>query len=324
MTGLHILFDGNNTAYRANCTTELYTKNGVRTSAIMGVLNITHSSMEQLQKEYDMPIKEVIYAWDLGHSPRRKAVFPEYKANRKKSGEEASEESKQWMDEFITQANILYENLSLFGVKCYRKKDWEGDDLIYALSDAVLEKFPEDTVVIVSTDEDFHQLVSEHVHLYSPVKQILYNAENYEQLMGIPQELFLTYKVIKGDSSDGIPGIPGIGEKIGKSLVNEYGNLEQILSKSGKEKLMKSKRTAKIFTQEGLSTLARNNQLINLRDYVDLSEVEDEVREVVEEEPFVDTKQSKNFLMKYQLVSLLTRYKQWIVAFEDAAENYFG
>ena len=116
MVGLHILMDGNNTAYRANCTTELYTKSGERTSAIMGVLNITHNVMENLAKEYKLPVKEVVYAWDLGHSPRRKAVFPEYKANRKK-GEERTEEDRTWMDEFIQQANILYENLPLFGVK---------------------------------------------------------------------------------------------------------------------------------------------------------------------------------------------------------------
>ena len=100
MVGLHILMDGNNTAYRANCTTELYTKSGERTSAIMGVLNITHNVIENLSKEYNLPVKEVVYAWDLGHSPRRKAVFPEYKANRKK-GEERTDEDKQWMDEFI-------------------------------------------------------------------------------------------------------------------------------------------------------------------------------------------------------------------------------
>ena len=69
MVGLHILMDGNNTAYRANCTTELYTKSGERTSAIMGVLNITHNVMENLAKEYKLPVKEVVYAWDLGHSP---------------------------------------------------------------------------------------------------------------------------------------------------------------------------------------------------------------------------------------------------------------
>lgn len=321
MVGLHILMDGNNTAYRANCTTELYTKSGERTSAIMGVFNITHNVIESLSKEYKLPVKEVVYAWDLGHSPRRKAVFPEYKANRKK-GEERTEEDRTWMDEFIQQANILYENLPLFGVKCYRKKGWEGDDLIYAISDAIVEKSPEDIVVIVSTDEDFHQLIADRVHLYSPIKQILYTLDNYQELMEIPQELFLTYKVLKGDSSDGIPGINGIGEKTAKQLVNTYGNLDQLLK--SKAALMKSKRTAKIFTAEGLSILSRNNQLINLRDYVDLSEIADEVQEIVEEEPVVDVKGSRAFLMKYQLTSILVKYKQWIVAFEDAAENYFS
>ena len=211
--------------------------------------------------------------------------------------------------------------MPLFGVKCYRKKGWEGDDLIYAISDAIVAKSPEDIVVIVSTDEDFHQLIADRVHLYSPIKQILYTLDNYQELMEIPQELFLTYKVLKGDSSDGIPGISGIGEKTAKQLVNTYGNLDQLLK--SRTALMKSKRTAKIFTAEGLQILSRNNQLINLRDYVDLSEIVDEVQEVVEEGAVVDVKGSRAFLMKYQLTSILVKYKQWIVAFEDAAENYF-
>lgn len=319
MSGVRILFDGNNTAYRANCTTELYTKSGLRTSAIMGVLNITHSVIGNLSKEYDLPVKEIIYAWDMGHSKRRTTVFPEYKANRK--SKEPDEEKQQWMEEFIEQANSLYENLPLFGVKCLRKRGWEGDDLIYGLSESLSKENPEDIIVIVSTDEDFHQLVSQNVHLYSPIKQILYTMDNYEELMGIPQELFLTYKVLKGDDSDGISGISGIGEKTAKSLVNSYGNLEQLLT--SKDELMKSKRTAKIFTPEGLNILSRNNQLINLKDYVDLSEVQDEIQETIEEEPFVDHKAAKEFLMKYQLTSILVKYKNWIEAFDTAAENFF-
>lgn len=121
MSGIHILMDGNNTAYRANCVTELYTKTGQRTSAIVGVLNITHSIIEDLSKKYSLPVREVIYAWDKGHSPRRTSLFPEYKGSRKKS-EDRTEEEKLWMKEFIAQANILYDALPLFGVKCIRKK----------------------------------------------------------------------------------------------------------------------------------------------------------------------------------------------------------
>lgn len=320
MSGIHVLMDGNNTAYRANCVTELYTKTGVRTSAIVGVLNMTHSVIEQLTKDYGLPVKEVIYGWDRGHSQRRKDVFPEYKDNRTT---EKTEEEKQWMAEFIEQANILYENLPLFGVKCLRKTGWEGDDLIYGLVDSLKSKYPDDRVVIVSTDEDFHQLISERVDLYSPIKQVLYTLENYQEMMGIPQELFLTYKILKGDSSDGISGIAGIGEKTAKSLVNQYGNLEHLLSQDCREELMKSKRTQKIFTPEGLQTLNRNNQLINLVDYVDLTEVTEDIQEVLEEEPFVDSKAAKEFLMKYQITSILVKWKSWIESFETCAENYF-
>lgn len=321
MNGLHILMDGNNTAYRANCVTELYTKTGVRTSAIVGVLNMTHSVIEQLNKEYELPVKEVIYGWDRGHSQRRKEVFPEYKGNR--TAAEKTEEEKQWMSEFIEQANILYENLPLFGVKCLRKTGWEGDDLIYGLVDSLKTKYPNDRVVIVSTDEDFHQLISERVDLYSPIKQVLYTLENYQEMMGISQDLFLTYKILKGDSSDGISGIAGIGEKTAKSLVNQYGNLEHLLSPDCREELMKSKRTQKIFTPEGLQILSRNNQLINLADYVDLTEIAEDIQDVLDEEPFVDSKAAKAFLMKYQVTSILVKWKTWIEAFETCAENYF-
>ena len=320
MKGLHVLFDGNNTSYRANCTTELYTKSGERTSAILGVLNITHTTIQSLAELYDCPVKETIYAWDLGHSPRRKEIYPEYKANR--TSKEKTEEEKLWMSEFIDQVNSLHENLPLFGVKSIRKKNWEGDDLIYGLSKALVQKYPDDIVVIVSTDEDFHQLVEDNVNIYSPIKQILYTKENYESLTGIAPHLFLTYKILKGDSSDGIPGIQGIGEKTGKTLVNTYGTLESLLSLQSKQQLMKSKRTSKIFTQESLEILSRNNKLINLKDYVDLTEVQDDIDELLEEEPFVDTRKAKEFLMKYQLTSILVKFKTWIEEFEFVVDNF--
>lgn len=314
MNRLRVVFDGNNTAYRANCVNELCTKSGLRTSAIVGVLNITHAVMEELNKKLELPVAEVIYAWDFGHSERRKALFPEYKANRKK---EKTEDEKLWMKEFIDQANTLNEALPFFGIKCIKKAGWEGDDLIYGVTEALKKKYPDDRVIIVSTDEDFHQLVQDNVNIYSPIKKILYTQKNYQRLMGIPQDRFLTYKILKGDSSDGIGGIPGIGEKTAKSLVNQYGKLENLLSAPVHMELMKSKRTQKIFTLEGLQTLDRNNKLINLKDYVDLSDIEDDINELIAEEPLVDGKLARNFLMKYQITSILVKWGEWIEPFEE-------
>lgn len=316
--GIHILFDGNNTAYRCNCVTELYTKDGRRSSAIHGVLNTTHSTIEKLGELLKLPVKEVIYGWDFGHSPRRTALFPEYKGDRHK--DDNNEDKKLWMQEFFNQSNDLHKNLQYFGVKSYKKKHWEGDDIIYAMKVALEERCPDDIVAVVSTDEDFHQLVYGNTVLFSPVKGILYTPENYEELMGIKQSSFLTYKILKGDSSDGIPGIHGIGEKIGKKLVNDYGNLDNIIQ--NKDTLMKSKVMGRIFTKEGLEILDRNNRLINLIDYVDTSEIADDIEELLDDEPFVDSKKAKNFLMSYQLASILANYKHWIDAFKEATYNF--
>ena len=318
MKGIHLIFDGNNTVYRANMVNELYTKDGRRSSAVLGTLNIVHSVIESVTDKLNLPVKQAIFAFDLGHSPRRKAVFPDYKANRKK--EEKTEEEVLRMSEFIEQANVLHESLPFFGVKSYRKKNWEGDDIVYGLKKLIEERNPDDTIVIVSTDEDFHQLVTNNTCLLSPIKDILYTSDNYQDIMGIPQECFITYKIIKGDSYDGIPGIQGIGEKTGKKLVNQYGQLDELFQH--KDELCKSKTTARLFTKEGLEILDRNNKLINLADYVDISEIQEELEELLDEEPYVDSLESKEFLKSYQLISLLAKYKDWITPFKDMTEEY--
>lgn len=320
LKGIHILMDGNNTAYRSNCVTEMYTKDGRRTSAIVGVLNTTRATIEQLEKDIDLPVKEVIYAFDKGHSKRRTDLHPDYKGNRSK---EQTEDDKLWIREFITQVNVLHDNLPLFGVKSLRVDGWEADDLIYGLVTAIADREPDDLTVIVSTDEDFHQLVSPSTWIYNPIKHILYTYDNYETLTGIRPELFITYKILKGDSSDNIQGIQGIGEKTAKNLVNEYGNMQDILNPAVRSDLMKSKRTARIFTVEGLQTLDRNNQLINLADYVDLSPVSDEIDSLLDDEPFIDKKPAREFLIQYQVVSILTKWNSWIRVFEETVSNYF-
>ena len=318
MKGLHIIFDGSNTAYRANVVVELSTKQGFRTSAIMGTLNILHSTIEFLNKSYSYPVKEVIFAWDKGHSPRRKALFPEYKANRKKNWEP---EDEQWHKAFYVQIDVLHENLPLFGVKSFMKEQWEGDDIIYGITEKLKKTNPDDISVIVSTDEDFHQLISPTLHIYSPIKKILYNYDNYSELMGIQPSSFLTYKILKGDKSDGIPGINGIGDVTAKSLVKKYGDMEGLLD--NKEELCKSKRTEKIFTPEGLNILDRNNKLINLKEYVDLSPISQDIQDLLEDEPVVDSRGARGFLMKYQLVTLVMKYKEWIQTFINVSNNFY-
>lgn len=318
MKGIHIIVEANGAAYRANVVTELSTKQGVRTSAILGTLNIAHSTITGLSKMYQLPVKETIFAWDYGHSPRRKALFPEYKQGRVKK--EWTPEDKQWMEEFYQQTDILHENLHIFGLKSYRKSHWEGDDLVWGFTYALNQKYPNDLVVIVSTDEDFHQLITPKVHVYSPIKKLLFTPENYQELMGISVENYLTYKILKGDSSDAIPGIAGIGDKTAKTIVNKYGSLQGILSNA--EELCKSKRTAAIFTKAGLQTLDRNNKLINLKEYVDLTPIMSELKETLDSKPELDNNAARQFLMKYQLTSVLVKYREWSNVFDEMTANF--
>ena len=312
MEGLHVIFDGTNTAYRANMVTELTTKQGFRTSAIIGSLNIIHATCEYLSKTYDMPLKNIIMVWDKGHSARRKELYPEYKAGRKKVW---TPEDDQFRKEFFDQIDVLHKNFCHFGIKSLMVDHWEGDDLIFGTTEKIKKLYPDDYSIIVSTDEDFHQLITPKIHVFSPIKRILYNYDNYQELMGFNVENYLTYKILKGDSSDSIPGINGIGDSTAKSLVKKYGGIDGLFE--NKEELLKSKRTAKIFTPEGLSILDRNNKLINLKDYVDITPVETTIDSLLKVHPVVNEKECRAFLMTYQLVDLLTKFKTWIDLFKS-------
>lgn len=313
---IRILIDGNNMVYRNNIVSELYTKQGQRTSGILGTLNNIRFILELFRKELKEEIGEVICVFDAGHSKRRVSLFPDYKAHRK---QERSEEDELFMKEFIQQANSLYESLPFFGVKTFKRSGWEADDLLYGTLENLKTRYPQDRMVLVSTDEDFHQLLDTNVEIFHPIKKEFLNLENYEQKMNIPHEGFLFYKILRGDPSDGIPGIKGIGEKTAKSLVNEYKRLDLMLA--DKEGLNKSKRTARILTKEGLLTLDRNNKLINLKDYVDISDVQEDIESLLDSELFVDSRLAKDYLMKYQLTSILVKWDQWIHLFELMTEG---
>jgi DNA polymerase-1 len=315
-----VIYDGNNLAYRSNSVMELSTKDGRRTSAIFGVLNSIPKDINLLKDDYNILASEIVMVWDYGRNKRRTDLYPEYKGNRH---HDQTEEDKQWYEEFIAQTNVLHQFLPFLGVKSLKIKGNEADDLVYCYVKDTLETREDDQklIVIISTDEDFLQLISERVCVFSPIKKVLYTSENFSELFGIPLEYFVGYKILNGDSSDHIKGIQGIGEKTAKKLVNEYGGLPGVLNSY--RELKKSKVTARIFTNEGLSLLDRNNQLINLREFVDTTEISPEVNEQIELQPFIDNKRVTEFLKEYQLSSLLVKYKEWVQPYKSVNNRYY-
>lgn len=318
-----VIFDGNNLAYRSNSVMELSTKDGRRTSAIFGVFNSIPHSVKTVEEELDVEVGEIVVVWDCGRNVRRTTLYPEYKGGRR---QDQTEEDRIWYEEFIQQTNIIHENLPLLGVKSIKQKGQEADDLIYTWINRcrdLRQDDEENRFIIVSTDEDFLQLISEDTCVYSPIKKIMYTYDNFYDLFGIKPENFLTYKVVRGDDSDNISGIRGIGDATGKKLVNTFGNMDSIMRNRNHPDLVKSKVLSRLFTPEGLRTLDRNNKLINLTDYVDINETKDYIDDSIRVQPYVDDSSARKFLMDYQLSSILMKYKEWIRVFKSVNSIYF-
>ena len=144
----------------------------------------------------------------------------EYKAGRVKAP-----------DDFYAQIPILHELLDCFGWPLYEFDDFEADDIIGALAHQAEATCALETIII-SSDLDMLQVTGDRTHLYA-LKKGFTNIEKFditalEVKYGIKKEQFLDFKALKGDSSDNIPGVPGIGEKTATVLLQEYGSLDGI------------------------------------------------------------------------------------------------
>lgn len=302
-----LIYDGNNLAYRCNSVTELSTRDGKRTSAIYGVLTSIKSNVEELEKATGVGVDEIYFAWDYGRAEWRKALFPDYKAGR--GDKERTEEDKIWYEQFIQQVNEIHDFLPYFGVKSIRVFGWEADDLIYGIINKLSVNKDYD-LVIISTDKDYLQLIDDNVTVYHPMKKEFWNNMNFPVKFGIPHSGFLMYKCLLGDSSDSIPGINGIGDVNAKKLVNQYRSFNGLLA--NRAELEKSKRTKAIF--DNWNILERNVQLMDLRK-VDCGIIDLLLDELIETEVVFDEDKVMAILKENQLVSILTKFKDFSKAF---------
>lgn len=219
----------------------LSTSDGTPTGGVYGFAAI---AMEIVQK---LDPTKVVVAWDSRTSTsRRKAVYPEYKAGRVKPG-----------DDFYAQIPLLKELVRALGWGFVECDDCEADDIIGTLALQADEDGDYETF-IVSSDLDMLQVVDENTRMY----RILQGFSRLEELdvpaveakYGIKKAQFLDLKALKGDASDNIPGVPGIGEKTAVKLLGSYGTLDGVYEAldAGKiegkiaEKLTKGRESAKM------------------------------------------------------------------------------
>ncbi len=193
----------------------LSTSEGVPTGGVYGFAAIAMEIVRKLD-----PTK-VVVAWDSRSSTsKRKAIYNEYKAGRVKPGED-----------FYAQIPYLEELVRALGWGFVECEDYEADDIIGTLAREADEEGDWETF-IVSSDLDMLQIVDENTRMYRILKGFSELEEldvaGVEKKYGIRKSQFLDLKALKGDSSDNIPGVPGVGEKTAAKLLNEYGSVKGV------------------------------------------------------------------------------------------------
>ncbi len=244
-----VVIDGKSVFYRGYyAMPSLSTKDGTPTGGVFGFATMALEVIRKLKPDY------VCVAWDKPKTNIRKRLelYPAYKAGRKPAP-----------PDFKEQIPLLHELLAAFGWPLYELDDYEADDIMGTLAVQARDKGLDSA--LVTSDLDLLQVINGNVHVYALKKGLsnieLFHPESFEQKYGIKVEQFLDLKSIKGDSSDNIPGVPGIGEKGAVQLLQEYETLDGVyknLSKikesvrkkleAGKDSAYLSKKLAAIWT----------------------------------------------------------------------------
>ena len=210
------LIDGNSLAYRAffALPESIATSTGFPTNAIFGFA----SMLVKILTEYGP--RATIVAWDRGHSGRRE-VYPEYKAQRSSRPDLFKQ---QWPHLEPLVESFGYQNVSLEG--------YEADDVIATLAERA--KAAGIPVMVVTGDRDSFQLVDDGVQIMATSRGITetrtYDRQGVIDRYGIAPELVPDFIGLKGDTSDNIPGVPGIGDKTAAQLLQDFGDLEGVLA----------------------------------------------------------------------------------------------
>ena len=232
-----VLIDGNSIAYRAFFALPLLNnEKGVYTNAVYGFTTMLLKVLEEEKPTH------ILVAFDAGKTTFRHKTFTEYKGGRQKTPPELSE-----------QFSFIRELLDAFNIKRFEVENYEADDIIGTLAKQAEKEDWE--VKVISGDKDLLQLVSDKITVDLTRKGIsnvdTYNLELVKEKYGLTPNQIIDMKGLMGDSSDNIPGVPGVGEKTAIKLLKEFGSVESVLNsidqisgKKLKEKLSENKEQA--------------------------------------------------------------------------------
>ena len=210
-----VLIDGNSLLFRAYFAMRpMITSEGIHTQGVFAFVNMLNKIIREYEPEY------LAVAFDMKGGTFRHEKYSEYKAGR-----------QQTPPELLSQIPLMHEVLEAMNIAVLEKEKYEADDIIGTVAADAGRKGL--STLIITGDKDELQLIDENVNVLITKKGLsefdIYDTAAMEERYGLTPKQFIDLKGLMGDSSDNIPGISGIGEKKGLSLLHEYGSLENVL-----------------------------------------------------------------------------------------------
>ncbi len=225
------LIDGYGFVFRAyHVLPPLTNSAGTPVGAVVGFCNMLHKLLDRIRshaKEHDLYLAVVL---DAGQKNFRHDLDTRYKANRPPAP-----------DDLIPQFPLIREATQAFNISAVDAVGFEADDIIATYAKQASTKGMK--VTIVSSDKDLMQLIDEQVEMYDPVKDKRIGAKEVEEKFGVPPAKVQEVLALMGDSSDNVPGVPGIGPKTAAELIQTYGTLEHLYERIDEIKQVKRKET---------------------------------------------------------------------------------
>src|SRR3954466_6285056 len=288
--GDHVfLVDGSGYIFRAyHALPPLNRKSdGLQVNAVLGFCNMLWKLLREMPPDNRPTHLAIVF--DKSEVTFRNKLYPDYKAHRAPAP-----------DDLIPQFPLIREAVRAFDLPCLEQVGFEADDLIATYTRLACERGA--TATIVSSDKDLMQLVTDCVAMYDTMKDRRIGIPEVIEKFGVPPDKVVEVQALAGDSTDNVPGVPGIGIKTAAQLIVEYGDLETLLLRAGEIK--QPKRREALIEHAEKARISR--QLVLLDDKVDL---EVPLEELAVHEP--DARKLIAFLKAMEFSTLTRRVAEY-------------
>ena len=253
-TDHYYLIDGSGYIFRAYYALPPLSRksDGLPTGAVSGFCSMLYKLLED-SRANDNNHKPTHFAviFDSARKNFRNEIYKDYKANRTDTPED-----------LVPQFEYIRKSVEAFNLPSIEMLNYEADDLIATYTRQILEKG--DKVTIVSSDKDLMQLLKSGVRIYDPMKSKVIGLNEVKDKFGVDPNKVIDVQALAGDSSDNVPGVPGIGVKTAAELINKYKTLEELLEKA--KEIKQNKRRETILANKEKAIISK--KLVTLKDDV--------------------------------------------------------